>query len=97
MNAKQELIEHIGNREVELVRILFGQCYWSGNMLSIEGGLEDVLPKLDFEYDDGYGGQELFGYIWYKDGTWSEREEYNGSECWKHKSRPPIDIKIEFY
>lgn len=44
------------------------------------------LVSLDFEYDSGYGGQELFGVIWYVDGTWSERGEYDGTEWWEHQS-----------
>ena len=36
-----------------------------------------ILPDIDKEYDDGYGGQELYGTIWYKDGTWSTRGEYS--------------------
>jgi hypothetical protein len=94
MNAKQELIKHIGDRDVELVRIAYDT---GNNNIFIEGQLEQVLPMLDFEYDSGYGGQTLFGYIWYKDGTWSERGEYDGSEWWSHKSRPPTDVEIEVY
>ena len=45
----------------------------------------DFLNDLDFNYDDGYGGQELFGYIWLEDGTWLERGEYDGSEWWSYK------------
>lgn len=44
----------------------------------------------DLYYDSGYGGQELFGCIWYEDGTWSERGEYDGSEWWEYKYRPEI-------
>mgnify|MGYP003352088590 CR=1 FL=1 len=25
------------------------------------------LENIDIEYDDDFGGQELFGYIWYKE------------------------------
>jgi len=48
------------------------------------------LSDIDYTYDSGYGGQEVFGTIWYKDGTWSERGEYDGSEWWEHKSCPEI-------
>ena len=87
-NAKKELLEEMGKKQVEFVRI------YHGDSKVIEGELEDVLPLLDFEYDSGYGGQYLHGYIWYKDGTWSERREYDGLEWWEHKERPPIDVKI---
>ena len=42
------------------------------------------------DYDSGYGSQQLFGTIWYKDGTWSTRGEYDGSEWWKYNSCPEL-------
>lgn len=93
INAREELIEHIRSREVELVRVALRRS--SGGYHNIGGSLDEVLPRLDFEYDQGYGGQYLYGYIWYADGTWSERGEYDGSEWWEHKERPAKGIKIE--
>jgi hypothetical protein len=52
--------------------------------------LEEFLTKLDFEYDSGYGGQELYGTIWLDDGTWLSRGEYDGSEWWEHNVLPEI-------
>jgi len=94
-NAKRELIAHVEEREVELVRIVFGERYGDAPSKIIEGSLDEVLSQLDFEYNNGYGGQNLFGYIWYKDGTWSERGEYDGSEWWEYMSRPPLDVRID--
>ena len=48
------------------------------------------LDSLDFEYDDGYGQQELFGIVWLVDDSWLSREEYDGSEWWQHNFLPPI-------
>lgn len=45
-----------------------------------------ILASID--YDNGYGGQELFGTIVFKDGTWLERGEYDGSEWWEHRKQP---------
>jgi len=92
-NAKHELLNHIEKREVEYVKIIFGKMY-QGPPVEIQGTLEQVLPLLDFEYDSGYGTQELDGYIWYADGTWSVRGEYDGSEWWEHVVRPSKDIKL---
>lgn len=39
-------------------------------------------------YDNGYGSQELFGYIVFKDGSWLERHVYDGSEWWDYKKKP---------
>ena len=55
---------------------------------------DEFVNSLDFEYDDGYGGQELFGTIWYKDGTWSDRGEYEGSEWWNYQSCPDIPQEL---
>ena len=93
-NAKKEIIEHIEDRQVKFVKLVVGRDYSSKPQYRIEGDLDSVLPKLNFEYDSGYGGQELFGYIWYEDGTWSERGEYNGSEWWEHKTAPDIGCDI---
>lgn len=46
----------------------------------------ETLASID--YDNGYGGQELFGTIVFKDGTWLERGEYDGSEWWEHRKFP---------
>ncbi len=89
MNAKEELVEHIGKREVKHVHITMGD-EWRNSRKTISGTLSDVLPLLDIDYDDGFGGQELFGNIWYTDGTWSERGEYDGAEWWVYKACPPI-------
>ena len=83
MNAQKELIEHIGDREVKRVHITVDH-YQNKTTRTIAGTLAEVLPWLDFEYDDGYGDQELFGNIWYADGTWSDRGEYDGAEWWEY-------------
>ena len=52
--------------------------------------MKNFLDQIDFEYDNGFGCQELFGTIWYEDGTWSSRGEYDGSEWWEYNSCPKI-------
>jgi len=56
--------------------------------------LDNFLNGIDKDYDSGYGGQELFGTIWYKDGTWSTRGEYDGSEWWENHSCPKIPKEL---
>ena len=88
MNAKKELMDHVGANAVKYVRLTY-------RVETIEGTLEEVLPKLDFEYDNGYGIQEIEGCIWYQDGTWSDRREYDGSEWWEHQACPPLpNVKL---
>ena len=89
-NAKRELLDHIGHRVVEFVSINLED-------IKIKGTLCEVLDQLDIEYDCSYGIQKLFGYVWYTDGSWSERHEYIGSESWVHKERPHFDIVINSY
>jgi hypothetical protein len=89
MNAKKELIDHIGDRKVKHVQVILGYRYCT-NKETIEGTLDEVLPKLDFDYDSGYGGQYLDGTIWYSDGTWSDRGEYDGAEWWARRECPPL-------
>jgi len=55
-----------------------------------EKELNKFLDSLDFNYDSGYGWQQLFGTIWFTDGSWAERGEYDGSEWWEHRSLPDI-------
>ena len=96
MNAKNEFIKHISNRNIKCASIQYQKDSFAETILIAlkkDYTLQDLtnfLTKLDFEYDDGYGGQRLFGTIWYTDGTWSERGEYDGKEWWEYKSCPEI-------
>jgi hypothetical protein len=90
MNAKQELIEHIAGRLVKFVSL---HRFREGPV--IQGTLEQVLSLLDWDYDAGLGTQELFGTIWYADGTWSERGEYDGGEWWEHRKCPELPANIK--
>lgn len=51
-----------------------------------EKNFYDILASID--YNNGYGSQELFGVIAFKDGSWLERYEYDGSEKWIKCSYP---------
>ena len=92
-NAKQEFLNHIGQknsnlsgnsiRKVLCASIQKGDDYGDDDEIIertvilttgyTKENWNDFLSKLNFMYDSGYGGQELFGTIWYVDGTWSER------------------------
>ena len=80
MNAKNELVD-------KLLEI-FGIDYCT---------IRDVINfinNLDFEYNNGFGSQELFGTVWFNDNTWLERKEYDGSEWWIHCKRPQIPEEL---
>lgn len=53
------------------------------------------MDALDFEYDNGYGTQELHGLVWLSNGTWLSRYEYDGSECWVLNSLPKIPEELK--
>ena len=44
----------------------------------------------DIDYDSGYGAPEVAQdlVVVFRDGSWLERYEYDGAECWRHKRRP---------
>lgn len=47
------------------------------------------------DYDNGFGSQKLFGVVVFKDGTWLERREYDGSEWWNYSYKPTYEAFIK--
>lgn len=91
-NAKQEYLEEIEGKVVVCAEI---SCYGVVGRQTLKIGCTEYARKkfeasLDYNYNSGYGTQNLYGYIWYDDGSWSEREEYDGAEGWTHKSVPVV-------
>ncbi len=105
MNARKEFIEHVEGKEVKCV-ILNTMLYEYSAIKEKEiviytlkqdyskNDYEAFLKSISFQYDEGYGGQELFGTIWYKDGSFSDRGEYDGSEWWEHRESPKIPKEL---
>ena len=97
INAKQEFINHIGRKSIKCVFTQFVD-----NIINEDGvqfflttgftkdEYNQFLSDIDRNYNNGYGGQELDGMIWYKDGTWTTRGEYDGSEWWEYHEVPEI-------
>lgn len=98
MNAKQEFIQHIKLRQVKCATIGMGDFGFHSVINLKEGHTQEefdaFIEELDFPYDNGYGGQELFGTIWYTDGTWSDRRDYDGSEWWEYHTCPEISYYV---
>lgn len=102
MNARDEFIKHVGDNKIKCANLYKdfdwgSEDYESWHRLRVGYSAkeyEDFLKSLDFYYDNGYGGQELFGTIWYEDGSWSERGEYDGSEWWEYKRVPDIPTAL---
>ena len=81
-NAKQEFLKHIERRQIKCATI---SCDNNESVLPINntpGQWEDFLSSLDYEYDDNCGTLNLYGTIWYEDGSWSNRCDDDGSEWW---------------
>lgn len=51
----------------------------------------------DFDYDDGYGGEEINTHLYIVgEDFWLERHSYDGSEWWEYKeipAEPKIDVQ----
>ena len=57
---------------------------------------QEFLHRIDFDYDAGYGGQELFGTVWLmKPNTWLSRGEYDGSEWWEYNECPSVPEELK--
>jgi len=103
MNAKTELIKACPEwRIIRCAQIRYAPGYLDDDDTEVynlpEGWTADMqaswLTSLDFDYDNGFGSQHLFGTVWFTDGTWLERREYDGSERWAHKTCPDIPADL---
>jgi len=95
MNAKEEFLRHTEGKAVKCAIIYCGMEYHEQFILKVGyhgPNLAFFLNKLD-----GYGDKSLIGIIWYTDGTWSDRDRYDGSECWEHKFCPEIPEILTLY
>lgn len=99
INAKEEFIDNTDGLEIEMA-IIKNVHYLKDNpkefVLNKGYSFNDFswfLKQLNFEYYNGYGTMYLDGYVWFTDGTWLERREYDGSEWWHHVKRPLFESK----
>jgi hypothetical protein len=96
-NAKEEFLSLVKDKVVLCATISYENC-WEREICSehnlpvsyTEEQYNTFVKSLDFEYDNGYGGQELFGTVWFKDGIWADRGEYDGSEWWQNHVCPIV-------
>ena len=98
MNAKEEFIKFVQHLpKVRCVNIQSSADFSEDVSIILKEGYNSreyqaFLDKLDFNYNDGYGGQYLYIYstIWFIDGTWADRGAYDGSEWWDYQKCPSI-------
>jgi hypothetical protein len=102
-NAKKELEQLLqGKAKVKCASITKGCQYdyedpcpkFELKVNHTEEDFQSFLKSLNFDYNSGYGGQELFGTVWLEDGTWCTRGEYDGSEWWEHNQLPEIPSEL---
>lgn len=95
MNAKQEFEWLMANHVVKCAAIVHDAYTAYQKHIKLRVGYSDedmkkFLKELNFEYDAGYGGQELYGMVWFEGGAWATRGEYDGSEWWQIHTLPEI-------
>jgi hypothetical protein len=85
-NAKEEYLRATKDCKVIAASITFDTIRDEGshklNPLYTTEEYNNFLEFLDYDYDSGYGGQNLYGVIYCEDGVWLQRGEYDGSEWW---------------
>ena len=100
MNAQEEFLEHIKGRKLVCANIWLDADYGKNIKQVIlkhhftKQEFADFSDKLNFEYDSGYGGQQLYGRILFED-SYSDRGEYDGSEWWENHKMPTITEILE--
>ena len=94
MNTRQEFLEEVADRNLVCARVGFDDENYGRTpkwFVLREGytaqEFNQFLDYLDFDYDEGYGSQELFGVILFED-SYSDRFEYDGSEAWDNHKMP---------
>jgi hypothetical protein len=103
MNAKQELLEKLLGKPLVKCAELYTEDWGDDgeikNFIRLKVNytsdeFDEFIKSLDFDYDNGYGGQNLFGYVWFNDGSWLDRGEYDGSEWWQYQTTPKIPNEL---
>lgn len=98
VDACKEFLEHIENRHILCAEVRYDN-YNIDKIIRLRqdydaNDLQRFLDALKFDYNDSYGHQFVYGTIWYTDGTWSTRREYDGSEWWEHQVLPEIPKEL---
>jgi hypothetical protein len=96
INAKNEFLIHTNSKPK--IKAVYVRYYPFDNnqqeLLLKESYSEEDFDKfligIDFDYENDFGCQDIHGTIWYKDGTWSTRDEYHGCEWWEYHKLPQI-------
>ena len=74
MNAKEEFLTTIGKYKVICCTISISYDFYSNTVFNLRPGYtpeeyDKFVNNLNFEYNSGYGLQELYGTIWCDNGV----------------------------
>jgi len=91
INAKEELLGVLITKdEMVCAYLQYGSCLFLLKQNYTEEQLENFLNVLNFNYENGYGVQKLYGIVWLKNNNWLERFELDGFIFWERKEYPEI-------
>jgi len=85
-NLKEETLDFLkeigkGIEDIKFIEVArYDEDY---NVVAIKS-----ISSMDFRYDAGYGCQEIFGVVVFKDDSWAERSSYDGAEWWDYRRTP---------
>ena len=101
VNALQELYVELDNYgSMKCADVIYDPDYKNSVYIKLKINHTPVELELfkqqlsTIDYDCGFGRQHIHGIIWLMDGTWLEREEYDGSEWWRHLECPSIPDEL---
>lgn len=81
LKETEEALATAGKKADDIMQIGGGEyrCTW-----------EEFVKLADFDYHEGFGAQKIASdlTIVFRDGSWLERSEYDGSEGWEYKGTP---------
>jgi len=94
INLKQETIEAIEENKKDIKDVMFVGT----NDGKLRIPIELFLDMSDFVYHNGFGGNEISTnlIVFFKDGSYLRREEYDGSEWWTYISNKSFNEIDEF-
>lgn len=85
----------LDENDIEFININYSP-YGEESIVVCSKCYDDVRKAFkNLDYDAGYGSQELFGVVKFNNGTWLERDEYDGSEWWTHVYPPEMPEKLK--
>jgi hypothetical protein len=89
LNETREILTSNGKNESDVVWVGVGDRYHKRPAMAFSW--QEFAALSGFEYDDGFGGNEIAGSLKVVgDNWWLERGEYDGSEWWEFKTLPTM-------